>query len=85
MEFKDYERIGSELKELNNRVVDYIIEMSKKYGKSKPQVKHGDKAMKALTTLRSELENMMYIEHPEECKKLGEKALHVFYGSSEKP
>lgn len=83
MEFKDYQKIGSELKELNELLVDHIVETSKKVRKSSPEMKHADKTMKTLRTLRSELEEMMFIEHREECHRLGEKALHIFYGERE--
>ena len=82
MEFKEYRRVGLELTVLNNLLVDHTVGASREYSKSTPQVKHGNRAQKALTALRSELEDLMFLEHPKTCRELGERALHVFYGST---
>lgn len=73
MEFKDYERFGKELRELNDLLIEHICEISKKYKKSDQAIKHADKANKALMTLRSELEAVMFKQFPEQA------TIYVFY------
>ena len=77
MEFEDYQKIGLQLKELNDLLCDYLVETSGKVGKSNPALVRGDKAMKALTDLRSELEEIMFIEYPPP-----KTTTYIFYGKN---
>jgi len=85
MKFEDYVKIGSDLKELNEQLCDFIVQTSKIRKKTSPIMKRADKAMKALTQLRSDLEELMFFEHPKSLDVLvaqtfPDAATHVFYG-----
>ena len=77
MKFEDYQRIGLQLKQLNELLCAHLVETSGRVRKSSPILKHGDKAMKALIALRSELEEVMYIEYPPP-----KSTTHIFYGKT---
>lgn len=77
--FEEYEEMGERLKEFNQEMVDIHILISNKIGKSKLDKmcdfwKWGNK----VSTLRSELEEMMYKDYPHKAN------LDVFYGESKK-
>jgi hypothetical protein len=65
MKFEDFVRIGQQLKMLNEQLVDYTVKKSQTCKKSGPVIKLVDKAMKELDRLRSDLEDLMYLEHRE--------------------
>jgi hypothetical protein len=77
MKFEDYQRVGLQLKELNVLLCSHLVETSGRVRKSNPILKHGDKAMKALDALRSELEEVMYIEYPPP-----KATTFIFYGKT---
>ena len=85
MKFEDYVKNGSNLKELNEQLCDFIVNTSKIRKKSSPIMKRADKAMKALTALRCDLEELMFFEHPENLDTLVSQTFpdaktHIFYG-----
>lgn len=61
MKFEDYVRIGSELKDLNEQLCDFIVKTSITNNKSSLIVKRADKTMKELTALRCDLEELMFL------------------------
>jgi hypothetical protein len=77
MKFEDYQKVGLQLKELNELLCDHLVETSGRVRQSSPVLKHGDKAMKALDVLRSELEEVMFIEYPPP-----KSTTYIFYGKT---
>ena len=85
MKFEEYVRLGLDLKELNEQLCVFLSKTSKKNKKSSPIMKLADRTMKELTGLRSDLEDLMYFEHPDSLNLLASQTFpdaktHIFYG-----
>lgn len=85
LRFEDFVRIGDELKNLNEQLVDYICDQSKYHRKNSSKMKHVDKAMKELTRLRYYLDDFMFIDYPKELELFKSQTFpcaptHIFYG-----
>jgi hypothetical protein len=77
-----YKKIGLNLYELNDKLVsrmcDIHNENHNKYSRAKAGEKKAELAYKALCTLRSQLEELMFCEYPNEA------SIYVFYLSPNK-
>jgi hypothetical protein len=85
IKFEDFVKIGQQLKELNEQLVDFKVKKSAICRKSSPLMKYADKASKELDRLRSDLEEIMSLEHRAnldllEAQTFPDSATHIFYG-----
>lgn len=70
MEFKDYEQLGKLLKEAEKIMYAHEWQTPKKA----PINKHFEKALKHVSEAKNHLEEMMFIEYPNQA------TTHIFYG-----
>jgi hypothetical protein len=80
-EMEYFKKLGLDLYALNDKLVSRRVEIynqnRNKHTREKAGDKHAELAIKALTTLRSELEELMFHEYP------GEASIYVFYPGPE--
>lgn len=73
MQFRDYQRLS----ELINEAREIMCTHQRPHGKTKPINKSFDKALKNVDEAKSELENLMYLNCPQEA------SIYVFYPSTD--
>jgi hypothetical protein len=72
-----FKKLGIDLYDLNDMLVTRAViidnQNRNKHARDKTGGKHAEKALKALTSLRSELEELMFCEYP------NESSIYIFY------
>jgi len=77
MKFEEWKEIGDMLKHIRGKLMDYDFKgMTKKEWRKHPVTK----AKKHLDRLRNELDNTVFMEHPEQDTQ---KLCNIFYGPRE--
>ena len=76
--FEDYERIGEKFKKIERALIDLEIDVANTFTKAICN-KMGP-AEKALSKVKSELDDKIFVEFPE---KDGQELYDVFYGNSD--
>ena len=78
--FEEHQKIGGELKRIHRHLTDNFLIISKAYGPSSKASKSGERALKYLNRLRSDLDNEVFRENPERSNP---ELIACYYGESE--